>query len=135
MASQHRDAVPQEEPMRTRTGPGRLLPAAGAALALVFSLLAPVPGHAAPAASLSVDLASTRGPSTGVGEGFLYGITSDGTQPVDQYLQPLGINAFRGGGWYSGGWIKDNYQFGSATQADLNSMISQAKRLTRPPYH
>src|SRR6185503_18069103 len=72
----------QEEPMRTKTWPGRLLVAAGAALA----------------ASLSVDLATTRGPSTGVGEGFLYGISSDGTQPVDQYLKPLGINAFRGGG-------------------------------------
>src|SRR5437763_2889827 len=107
MASQHRDAVPQEEPMRTRTGPGRLLSAIGAALALAFSLLVPVPGHAATAASLSVNLASTRGPSTGVGEGFLYGISSDGTQPVDQFLQPLGINDFRGGGWFSGGWISD----------------------------
>ncbi|MFL6125047.1 RICIN domain-containing protein [Actinophytocola sp.] len=121
--------------MRTRTGPGRALPAVAAALALAIPLLAPVPGHAAVTASLSVDLASTRGPSTGVGEGFLYGITSDGTQPVDQFLQPLGINAFRGGGWFSGGWIKDGYQFGSATQADLNSMIMQARRLTQPPYH
>jgi hypothetical protein len=121
--------------MRTRTGPGRVLPAVGAALALVIPLLAPVPAHAAPTASLSVDLASTRGPSTGVGEGFLYGISSDGTQPVDQFLQPLGINAFRGGGWFSGGWIRDGYQFGSATQADLNSMIMQARRLTQPPYH
>jgi Ricin-type beta-trefoil lectin domain len=117
--------------MRTRRGSGRLALAIAAALAL----LTPVSGHAAPAASLSVDLSATRGPSTGVGEGFLYGITSDGTQPVDQYLQPLGINAFRGGGWYSGGWIKDGYRFGSATQADLDSMIAQARRLTRPPYH
>jgi len=117
--------------MRTRRGSGRLALAVAAALAL----LTPVSGHAAPAASLSVDLSATRGPSTGVGEGFLYGITSDGTQPVDQYLQPLGLNAFRGGGWYSGGWIKDGYRFGSATQADLDSMTAQARRLTRPPYH
>jgi ricin-type beta-trefoil lectin protein len=121
--------------MRTRTRPGRVLPAVGAALALAIPLLAPAPGHAAPTASLSVDLASTRGPSTGVGEGFLYGISSDGTQPVDQFLAPLNINAFRGGGWFSGGWIRDGYQFGSATQADLNSMITQARRLTQPPYH
>ncbi|MFC0438882.1 RICIN domain-containing protein [Kutzneria buriramensis] len=121
--------------MRTRTGPGRLLLAAAAALALAFPLLASAPGQAAPNAALSVDLSSTRGPSTGVGEGFLYGISSDGTQPVDQYLQPLGINAFRGGGWFSGGWIKDGYQLGSATRADLNSMIAEAGRLTRPPYH
>jgi hypothetical protein len=117
--------------MRTSRGTGRLLLAIAAAVAL----LTPVTGHAAPAASLSVDLSATRGPSTGVGEGFLYGITSDGTQPVDQFLQPLGLNAFRGGGWYSGGWIKDGYRFGSATQADLDSMIAQARRLTRPPYH
>ncbi|GAA3434234.1 RICIN domain-containing protein [Kutzneria kofuensis] len=121
--------------MRTRTGPGRLLLALGAALALAVPLLAPGSSHATPAASLTVDLASPRGPSTGVGEGFLYGISSDGTQPVDQYLKPLGINAFRGGGWFSGGWIKDGYRFGPATQADLDSMISQAKRLTQPPYH
>ena len=70
-----------------------------------------------------------------MGEGFLYGITQDGTQPADQYLQPLGINAFRGGGWFSGGWIKDNYTYGSATQADIASIIAQARRLTQAPYH
>jgi hypothetical protein len=114
----------------------RILTLAGAALALTFSLLAPSAiGHAATGESLSVDLSSTRGPSTGVGEGFLYGISQDGTQPADQYLQPLGINAFRGGGWFSGGWIKDNYQYGAATQADIASIIAQAKRLTQPPYH
>jgi hypothetical protein len=104
-------------------------------MALAFPVLTPVSGQAAANASLSVDLSATRGPSTGVGEGFLYGISSDGTQPVDQYLQPLGVNAFRGGGWFSGGWIKDGYRFGSATQADLDSMTAEAKRLTRPPYH
>jgi ricin-type beta-trefoil lectin protein len=106
-----------------------------AAVVLALPLLTPVAGHAALATSLSVDLASKRGPSIGVGEGFLYGISSDGTQPVDQFLQPLGITAFRGGGWFSGGWIKDNYKYGSATQADINSMTSQARRLTQPPYH
>ncbi|HEY0499247.1 MAG TPA: RICIN domain-containing protein [Kutzneria sp.] len=121
--------------MRTTSWPGRLLVAAGAALALAVPFLAPGAGNAAPAASLSVDLATTRGPSTGVGEGFLYGISSDGTQPVDQFLKPLGVTAFRGGGWFSGGWIKDNYQYGSATRADLDSMIAQARRLTQPPYH
>jgi hypothetical protein len=95
------------------------------------------PTHAASAATtaLSVDLASTRGPATGVGEGFLYGISQDGTQPADQYLQPLGINAFRGGGWFSGGWIKDGYTYGSATRADIDSIVAQARRLTQPPYH
>ena len=102
--------------MSKRTGSRRLLMLAGAALALTVSLVVPqAVGHAATGESLSVDLSSTRGPSTGVGEGFLYGISEDGTQPTDQFLQPLGINAFRGGGWFSGGWIKDNYQYGSAT--------------------
>ena len=76
-----------------------------------------------------------HGPATGVGEGFLYGVSQDGTQPPDQYLQPLGINAFRGGGHVSGGWIGDGYQNGSGTQADVNTVIAQARRLTASPYH
>ncbi len=122
--------------MKTRVRITQIVLAAGAALTLALSLPAPAaPAQAAAGESLSVDLSSTKGPSTGVGEGFLYGISEDGTQPADQYLQPLGLNAFRGGGWFSGGWIKDNYQYGSATQADVNSIIQQAKRLTQPPYH
>jgi hypothetical protein len=121
--------------MRTRRRRGRLAWAVGTVVALVVGMLTSTVGPAAAAESLTVDLASPRGPSTGVGEGFLYGFTSDGTQPVDQFIQPLGINAFRGGGWFSGGWIKDNYQLGSATQADINSILAEARRLTQPPYH
>jgi hypothetical protein len=121
--------------MRKRAKSGRLAKAAAALAGLAALLVMPTAGHAAAGKSLSVDLSSTRGPSTGVGEGFLYGITQDGTQPADQYLQPLGINAFRGGGWFSGGWIKDNYSYGSATKADITSIVAQAKRLTQPPYH
>ncbi|WP_329359798.1 RICIN domain-containing protein [Streptomyces sp. NBC_01483] len=121
--------------MRTRARPGRLVLAVGIVLAFVLQLLSTADGRAASGEVLSVNLASTRGPSTGVGEGFLYGFTEDGSQPADQYIKPLGINAFRGGGWFSGGWIKDNYQYGSATRADLDSIIAQAKRLTQPPYH
>lgn len=125
--------------MRT-TPRGRLVMAATAALALAIPLLgtslpASAQSHAAAAESLSVNLAAPTGSSRGVGEGFLYGFTVDGTQPADQYIEPLGINAFRGGGWYSGGWIKDNYTYGSATQADVTSIIDQAKRLTQSPYH
>jgi hypothetical protein len=112
-----------------------LAAATAGALALSVPLVSPTAARAASGESLSVDLSSTRGPSTGVGEGFLYGFTSDGTQPADQFIQPLGINAFRGGGWFSGGWIKDNYSLGSATQADINSIIAEGKRLTQPPYH
>ena len=109
--------------------------AAAAALALALPALTPTTGHAAAGESLSVDLSATRGASSGVGEGFLYGISEDGTQPADQYLQPLNITAFRGGGWFSGGWVKDNYTYGSATQADVNSIVAEAKRLTQAPYH
>ncbi|MFB7506112.1 RICIN domain-containing protein [Streptomyces broussonetiae] len=121
--------------MRTRTRPSRPALVVGIVLALVLPLLSTAASQAASDKSLSVHLASTRGPSTGVGEGFLYGISEDGSQPVDQFLQPLGINAFRGGGWFSGGWISDGYQYGSATKADVDSITAQAKRLTRPPYH
>ena len=121
--------------MKMKGRPGRLALAGAAVLGLAASLTVPVAGHAAAGVSLNVDLSSARGASTGVGEGFLYGFTEDGTQPVDQFIQPLGINAFRGGGWFSGGWIKDGYTFGSATQADINSILAEARRLTQPPYH
>ena len=120
--------------MRTRTS-GRLASAAGAALALVVPLLAPTASRAAAGEALSVDLSATRGPSTGVGEGFLYGVSQDGTQPADQLLQPLQINAFRGGGHASRGWIGDNYTNGSGTQADVDEAITQARRLTQGSYH
>ncbi|MEU6512307.1 RICIN domain-containing protein [Streptomyces sp. NPDC046942] len=121
--------------MRTRARDRRVLLAVGVVLAFVLQLLSAAGSRAAAGEALSVNLASTRGPSTGVGEGFLYGFTQDGSQPVDQFIQPLGINAFRGGGWFSGGWIKDNYEYGAASRADVDSIIAQAKRLTRPPYH
>ncbi|HEY0499943.1 MAG TPA: hypothetical protein VGD48_29630, partial [Kutzneria sp.] len=121
--------------MRVRTNIRRLASATALILALAVPSFAPARGQVAATEALSVNLAAPTGPSTGVGEGFLYGFTSDGTQPVDQFIQPLGINAFRGGGWFSGGWIKDNYQLGSATQADINSILAEARRLTQPPYH
>ncbi|MEW1775141.1 RICIN domain-containing protein [Streptomyces sp. NPDC086777] len=121
--------------MRARAKSRRVLLTVGVVLAFVLQLLSAAGSRAAAGEALSVNLASTRGPSTGVGEGFLYGFTQDGSQPVDQFVQPLGINAFRGGGWFSGGWIKDNYQYGAASRADVDSIIAQAKRLTRSPYH
>ncbi|HXR73104.1 Ig domain-containing protein, partial [Actinocrinis sp.] len=125
--------------MRTLTAlrkrPGRLAMAAGTALALTIPLLAPAAGHAASGESLSVDLSSTRGAVTGVGEGFLYGISQDASQPSDQLLQPLNITAYRGGGHASGGWIADNYTYGNATKADVNEVLAQARRLTQGSYH
>ena len=120
-------------PIGKRPGYGYLL---ATVLALAVPVLAlPSAPSAQAAESLTVNLASVTGPATGVGEGFLYGVSQDGTQPPDQYLEPLGINAFRGGGHVSGGWIGDGYANGSGTQADVSTIIAQAKRLTQPPYH
>jgi hypothetical protein len=85
--------------------------------------------------AFSVNLAEPIKPSRSVGEGFLYGVSQDGTHPSNQFLQPLHFNAFRGGGHVTGGWIADNYTYGSNTQADVNTIIAQAKRLTRGDYH
>src|SRR4051812_40535104 len=121
--------------MRRNQRFGRLAAAAGMMMALAVPIGAANTAHAAASESLSVNLASTRGPATAVGEGFLYGISQDGTQPTDQFLQPLRVNAFRGGGWFSGGWIKDQYQYGAATQADIASILAQARRLESSPFH
>jgi len=107
----------------------------GMAVAAAVPLGVASESQAATSESLSVDLASSRGTSTLVGEGVLYGINQDATLPADQHIQPLKINAFRGGGWFSGGWIKDNYQYGSATQADITSIIAQARRLNQVGDH
>jgi hypothetical protein len=104
-------------------------------MAGVVALEPSVGSQAAASESLSVNLASTRGAATGVGEGFLYGVSQDGTQPADQFLQPLGITAFRGGGHVTRGWIGDGYTYGSGTRTDVNTVIAQAGRLTRSPYH
>lgn len=118
--------------MKTATRGGRLLVTAVLALAipvLGVGLPAPAASHAAAGESLSVNLAAPTGPARGVGSGFLYGISQDATQPADQFLLPLRPNAQRGGGHVSRGWIGDNYQLGAGTQADLNTVIAQARRL------
>jgi hypothetical protein len=119
----------------TRRRFGRLAVAVGMAVAAGAAPLVFGVGPAAAAESLSVNLASTRGPATGVGEGILYGINQDGSQPADQFIQPLRLNAYRGGGHASRGWIGDGYRFGTAAQTDVNSVVSQARRLTRAPYN
>jgi hypothetical protein len=103
-------------------------------LALAIPLLVPAESAVA-AESLSVNLASTTGAATAVGEGFLYGVSQDGTQPADQFIAPLGITAFRGGGHASRGWIGDGYTSGAGTRADVNEVIAQARRLSAAPYH
>ena len=119
--------------MKTLTRPSRLAVAAAMILALAITLLRPGEAHAAE--SLSVNLASVTGAAHSVGEGFLYGVSQDGTEPADQFLEPLGITGYRGGGHASSGWIGDGYTYGSDTQADVAEVIAQAKRLTESPYH
>jgi Ricin-type beta-trefoil lectin domain-like len=119
--------------MRTLTRPTPLAVAAAMILALAIPLLRPGEAHAAE--SMSVNLASVTGAAKSVGEGFLYGVSQDGTGPPDQFLSPLGITGYRGGGHASSGWIGDGYTYGSGTQADVAEVIAQAKRLTESPYH
>jgi Ricin-type beta-trefoil lectin domain-like len=119
--------------MRTLTRPSRLAVAAAMILALAIPLLRP--GEARAAESLSVNLASVTGAAKSVGQGFLYGVSQDGTGPPDQFLSPLGITGYRGGGHASSGWIGDGYTYGSGTQADVAEVIAQARRLTESPYH
>ena len=109
---------------------------ATAALALLA-----VPATAATAGAstetLGVDLATTAGPMTGVGEGFLYGLSQDGSAPGDNYLQPLNPTLMRGGGARvaGDGWIGDGYRPGAGYQARITSAVDQAERVTRAPYH
>jgi hypothetical protein len=125
--------------MQSQRALGRLAARTGIAVGMLLAAAVPLTvaaeSQAAAAESMTVDLASNRGPSTQVGEGILYGINQDGSQPEDQFLQPLHLNAFRGGGWFSGGWIKDGYRFGTATQADITSITAQARRLSRVGNH
>jgi hypothetical protein len=120
--------------MGSLTWRGRAAVTIGVALALVVAVLVATPGESRAQVSLNVNLASDQGPSNGVGLGFLYGVTGDGSQPTDQYLEPLRMNAFRAGGHMTRGWIEDGYRYGSATQTIVNSLVDQAERFTAPPY-
>jgi len=121
--------------LRTLTKRGRaaLLSVLALALTFGFQILAPSAGQAQ--TSLQVNLAADAGPSNGVGLGFLYGVTGDGSQPSDALLEPLRMNAFRAGGHMTRGWIEDGYQYGNATQTILDSITAQAERFTADPYN
>ena len=121
--------------MRPKLRGGRLALVVGAVAATAIGLVLNVgPATAASTPSvkqMSVNLASVTGPSTGVGQGILYGITADGSQPTDQYLKPLHLNSFRGGGWYAGGWVKDGYTYGPAMKEEIATIIAQGQRLQK----
>lgn len=104
---------------------------ATAAVALVATIGSATAATTPSVKLMSVNLASVTGPSTGVGQGILYGITADGTQPTDEYLKPLHLNSFRGGGWYAGGWVKDGYSYGTAMKEEIATIIAQGQRLQK----
>jgi len=120
--------------MKTLALPGRATTAIGTVLTLVLAILALTPGESRAQISMNVNLAAEAGPATGVGLGFLYGVTGDGSQPTDELLEPLRMNAFRAGGHMTRGWIEDGYQHGPATQTIIDSIVAQAQRFTAPPY-
>lgn len=120
-------------PARTRH---HLLRALGAVTLLTACALGPgSPASAAPH-SVTVDLADTSGPVTGVGSGFLYGLTEDGSGPGDDLLAPLEPTSGRGGGARldGGGWAGDGYTSGPGYQRRITSALAQARRLTTAPH-
>ena len=100
-----------------------------------LALVAAPPNASAATESLAVNLSNTAGAMTG--EGFLYGLSQDGSAPGDNYLQPLNLTMMRGGGARiaGDGWIGDGYQPGAGYQARITSIVAQAKRMSRAPYH
>lgn len=91
-----------------------LVAAVAAACALGLPLLTPTVSAAATAEPLSVNLASPTAAPNDVGEGFLYGLSQNGSSPADNYLEPLDITLMRGGGARiaGDGWIGDGYTDG-----------------------
>ena len=102
-----------------------------------LTLLAVPPTAGASTETLTVNLAASAGPMTGAGEGFLYGLSQDGSSPGDNYLQPLNPTMMRGGGARiaGDGWIGDGYKAGAGYQARITSIVDQAKRMEQAPYH
>lgn len=101
-----------------------------------LALVAVPPSASASTESLAVNLSGTAGAMTGVGQGFLYGLSQDGSAPGDNYLQPLNPTLMRGGGARiaGDGWIGDGYKAGAGYQARITSIVDQAKRVTQAPY-
>jgi hypothetical protein len=87
--------------------------------------------------TVTVNLASTTGPVTGAGSGYLYGLSQDGSGPPDYLLAPMNLNSARGGGARiaGDGWIGDGYTAGSGFEARITSALDQAARVETPPYH
>src|SRR5258708_3234129 len=108
---------------------------------LIFFLImsaVTLPGSPSLAATtmVSADFSTNNGAPSHSGAGFLYGLSQDGSGPVDSLLQPLQITLMRGGGASIGaGWIADGYTAGPSYQARITSALNQARRVTTGSYH
>ena len=121
-----------------RPRPRQLITVAVAALAAAAgSTLGAPAARAASSQSVSVNFASTTGPVTGVGSGFLYGLAQDGSGPAPYLLDPLDPTSSRGGGAgiAGDGWYGDGYTDGAGFQARLDSVIDQARQVSTSPNH
>ena len=109
----------------------------GAAAALAAAIVAPAAPALASSQTVTVNFASTAGTANGVGSGFLYGLSQDGTGPDDGLLASLAPTSGRGGGarLSGGGWIGDGYTDGPGFTARIDSAIDQARRLNQSPTH
>src|SRR5712691_2054132 len=100
---------------RRRVRTKRTLITLSAAAAITTAAAAAFAAPAAPAfasnQTVTVNFASTSGTANGVGSGFLYGLSQDGTGPNDGLLASLAPTSSRGGGARlgGGGWIGDGY--------------------------
>ena len=109
----------------------------GAAAALATAIVAPAAPALASSQTVAVNFASTTGTANGVGSGFLYGLSQDGTGPDDGLLASIAPTSGRGGGarLSGGGWIGDGYTDGPGFTARIDSAIDQARRLNQSPTH
>jgi hypothetical protein len=104
---------------------------------LMTALAVPTGPAAAADQSVTVDLATTTGPVTRAGAGFLYGLNQDGSQPPDNLLSPLKVTSARGGGARlpGHGWLGDGYSAGTGYQTRITSALAQVRRLTTGQYN
>jgi hypothetical protein len=81
--------------------------------------------------TVTVDFGPSLGAPTGVGSGFLYGLSQDGSAPADNLLRPLNVKSGRGGGARidGHGWIGDGMTAGPGYRVRITSALDQARRL------
>jgi hypothetical protein len=122
---------------RRRVRAKRTLIALSVAAALATAIVTPAVPAFAGSQTVTVNFTSTIGTANGVGSGFLYGLSQDGTGPDGGLLASLAPTSGRGGGarLSGGGWIGDGYTDGAGFTTRIDSAIDQARRLNQLPTH